>query len=363
MRQLQCSACERRFSEGSTAPWRCECGHALDFTDQPIPERPTPDPGSMDTRRGLWSFDEFLPVARKVSLGEGMTPLLEAPHLDAQVKLEYVFPSGSFKDRGATVSISRAVENDVSRVLEDSSGNAGLAIATYAARAGLDARIYVPEDAPAGKRSAITRTGADVVAVSGDRGDVTTACREAVEAGRGWYASHAWDPAFYAGTATCAYELALQRDWRVPDAIVLPVGHGTLFLGLYRGFRALRQAGWVDTMPRLYAAQAAGFAPIVDALHESPPSQESNELADGIQIERPARMDQILTAIAKTDGDGVTVSAEEVRSELALLEEHGFHTEPTCAVGPAALAICRERGLIEADEEVVVPLTGSGLKG
>lgn len=362
MSRLKCGACGRRFSEGAEAPWRCECGHALDFTEQPIPSRPAPDPGSLDTRRGLWSFEEFLPVERHVSLGEGMTPLVEAPYVDAQVKLEYVFPSGSFKDRGAAVTISRAVANGVSHVLEDSSGNAGLAIATYAARAGLEATIFVPDDTPAGKREAIASTGAEIVAVAGDRSEVTAACREAVEADRGWYASHAWDPAFYAGTATAAYELALQRDWRVPDAVVLPVGHGTLFLGMYRGFQALVRAGWVDRVPRLYAGQAAGCAPLVDALHESVPSQGSNVLADGIQIKQPARQEQLLAAIDATDGDAVAVSATEVRTELTRLQERGLHTEPTCAVAIAALATCRDRNLIGGDEDVVVPLTGSGLK-
>jgi threonine synthase len=362
MSRLECRACERTFSDGMDAPWRCDCGHALDFTEQPIPMRPAPDPGSMDTRRGLWSFDEFLPVEQRVSLREGMTPLVEAPYVDAHVKLEYVFPSGSFKDRGAALTISRAVANDADRVLEDSSGNAGLAIATYAARAGLDATIYVPEDAPAGKRDAIASTGAEIVTVAGDRSEVTAACREAVEAGRGWYASHAWDPAFYAGTATAAYEIALQRDWSVPDAVVLPVGHGTLFLGMYRGFQTLVKAGWVDRVPRLYAGQAMGSAPLVDALHEETASDGSNVLADGIQIERPARLEQLLTAIDATEGDAVSVSTEEVRTELASLQERGFHTEPTCAVALAALATCRDRNLIGVDEDVVVPLTGSGLK-
>jgi threonine synthase len=362
MRQLECRSCGRRYDEGADAPWRCECGHALDVANPPIPDRPQPDPGSLDTRRGLWTFSSFLPVGRNVTLGEGMTPLVEAPAWDAAFKLEYVFPTGSFKDRGACLSVSRAVSNGVDRVLEDSSGNAGQAIATYAARAGLDARIYVPADAKAAKLRAIEAAGAEIVRIEGDRTAVTRACVDAVESGEGWYASHAWDPAFYAGTATVAYEMALQRDWSAPDAVVIPVGHGTLLLGAYRGFRALEEAGWIESMPRLLAAQAAGHAPIVTALRNDTAATGTNELADGIQIEAPARRDQVTAAIEATDGDAIAIGAEEVEVALTRLHEEGFYTEPTSAVAPAALEAYREQGILQRDADVVVPLTGSGLK-
>ena len=366
---LRCPACGNTYTDR----WRCECGHPLDFAAQRLPDGPAPAFADLDTRDGLWAFADFLPIGREVSLGEGWTPVVDseerrssgsrpsdddAPEWNATFKLEYVSPTGSFKDRGAATTVSRAIECGAERVIEDSSGNAGTAIATYAARAGLDATIYVPVDAKERKLRAIERTGADVVRIEGTRADVTTAAIEAVESGEGWYASHAWNPAFYAGTATFALELAAQYDWQVPDAVVCPIGHGTLFLGAYRGFRALRAAGWTDAMPRLLGAQAAGYAPVVARLDSHPPDGQ-NDLADGIQIREPVRIEAIIEAIEATDGDAIGIDAETTREEHASLARASFDVEPTCAVASAALQEYRERGVIEGNEDVVVPLTGS----
>ena len=391
---LACPDCGRTYDAGPDEPWRCDCGHPLEFADRPLPEGPAPDFAELDTRKGLWAFEEFLPVSPRVTLGEGFTPLQDAsgPASDSggstdwganvRFKLEYVFPSGSFKDRGATATLSRAAELGVEKVVEDSSGNAGAAIAQYAARAGIDADIYVPADAKASKLAAIERVGATPVTVEGSRQDVTDACVAAVESDdeAGWYASHAWNPAFFAGTQTFAFEVAAQRDWDVPDAVVTPLGHGTLFLGAYRGFRALKDAGWTDEMPTLLGAQAAGYAPIAAELHgseesEAGPASDSragrddprdtagdNAVADGIQIVDPVRKDQILDAIEETRGDAIALDAEPVDEALDRLRRGGFYVEPTSGVAPAAVDAYRERGVLDPDDEVVVPLTGSGLK-
>ncbi|WP_123535167.1 threonine synthase [Halosimplex salinum] len=360
---LTCGDCGREYTDGPDAPWRCDCGHALDYANRPLPDSNDP-PDHLDRDRGLWAFDPFLDTERAVTLGEGWTPVVDAPAWDAAFKLESIFPTGSFKDRGAALTVSRAAELGVDRVLEDSSGNAGLAIATYAARAGIDAEIYVPADAKPGKLRAIERTGADVVRVEGSRGDVTDACIEAVERGEGWYASHAWNPAFFRGTATVALELAAQRDWQVPDAFVTPLGHGTLLLGAYRGFRALEAAGWTDSVPKLLGAQATGAAPITDELHGgAADGGESNTAADGIQIREPARGDQILAALRESGGDALAVGAEATEAEHDRLARAGFHVEPTCATATAALAEYRERGVVAPGDDVVVALTGTGLKG
>lgn len=357
----ECPACGRTYDQRTGAPWRCACGHALDFAEGLQPATDSPPP-TLDRDRGLWAVEELLPVERRVTLGEGWTPLVEAPQWNARFKLEYLFPTGSFKDRGAAVTVSLADELGVERIVEDSSGNAGHAIATYAARAGIDADIYVPADAKPAKIEAIERTGATAVRVEGDRQAVTDACIEAVEAGEGWYASHAWQPAFFAGTATVALEVAAQRDWSAPDVVVSPLGHGTLFLGAYRGFRALVEAGWLDSMPRLYGAQAAGAAPIVAARHGEAAASGANDAADGIQIREPARERQILDAIEATGGDAIAIDRATTEAHLDRLHRAGCYTEPTCAVAPAALEVLRDRGAIGTDEDVVVPLTGSGLK-
>ena len=361
---LVCPACGRTDADR----WRCPCGAPLEFASEPRPDGPAPDFSTFDSRRGLWAFSAFLPVTRHVTLGEGFTPLVDAPEWDATFKLEYVSPTGSFKDRGAATVVSRAVERGADRVVEDSSGNAGAAIATYAARAGLDADIYVPASVADAKRRAIEAVGARVVEVAGDRETVAAACRNVVEAseerrsstnrtesGGAWYASHAWNPAFFAGTATFGIELAAQRDWSVPDAVVVPLGHGTMLLGAYRGFRALVETGWTDRMPRLLAVQAAGYAPI--AGHLGP---ETNDLADGIRVREPVRREAVVDAIDATGGDAVAVSSDAVARAHDGLRTGGFDVEPTAAAAVAGLRAYRDRGVLGGGADVVVPLTGRG---
>ncbi len=369
---LCCPACGTTYTDR----WRCSCGEPLDFETWPTPG---PEPPASFEGRGLWQYADLLPVTPRVTLGEGATPLVTAPDWNAQFKLEYVFPTASFKDRGATATLSRAAGVNADRVVEDSSGNAGAAIATYAARGGLDARIFVPADVKPAKCRAIRTAGAEPVRVEGTRGDVTDACLSAVENGSAFYASHAWRPSFLAGTATAAFEIAHANDWEPPDAIVTPVGHGTLFLGLFRGFDRLETWGWIDRVPRLYAAQAVGHAPIVAARHGSSapettgdavrrlldvdaPGRSMNDRADGIAIDDPVRDEAIRRAIRTTNGDAIAVGSAATDAELARLGRAGFDTEPTCATAPAALRALRARGDIDPTDHVVVPLTGSGLK-
>jgi len=356
---LECRSCGATYDSGPGEPWRCrDCGHALDFAETPMPDSDEPD---VDRQQGLWAFSAFLPVGREVTLGEGWTPIAESTAWDAQFKLDYVFPSGSYKDRGAALTLSRAAELGVERVVEDSSGNAGAAIAQYAARAGVDADIYVPADAKQSKLDAIEAAGARPVPVEGSRQDVTDACVSEAVGGDAWYASHAWNPAFYAGTETFAYELAAQRDWKVPDAVVLPLGHGTLFLGAYRGFRKLRDAGWTDAVPRLLGVQADGVAPVVEE-RRGRAAAGTNDAADGIQIREPARLDQLLDAVDASGGDAIACGERETADALSALHERGVYVEPTSAVAVAGLESYRERGVLDGDEDVAVALTGSGLK-
>ncbi|WP_267641018.1 threonine synthase [Haloarchaeobius amylolyticus] len=364
MQHLYCPECGTEHEASPDEPWRCpRDGHALDLETPPLPDGNPLPVSQLDTRRGLWTFHEFIPVEQRVTLGEGFTPLVDAPDWDAEFKLEYVSPTGSFKDRGATTTLSRAAGLGVEKVIEDSSGNAGSAIATYAARAGIEADVYVPADVKQSKLMAIQRSGARPVRVEGTREDVTKAAIDAVENGEGWYASHAWNPAFYAGTMTFAIELAAQRDWSAPDAVVTPVGHGTLLLGAYRGFDVLERAGIIDSMPRLLGAQAAGYAPIADHFHADVEAEDDhpNEMADGIQIREPARTDQLVDALEATGGDCIALGENIVENTLDALHRNGFYVEPTCATAPAALTKYREMGVVDDDDDVVVPLTGSGL--
>jgi len=366
--RLACPDCDATHADR----WRCDCGAPLSYADPPALPADPPDPAALDRERGLWAFADLLPEPfdARATLGEGFTPELDAPAFDCRVTLESVSPTASFKDRGATTTIARALALGVDRVVDDSSGNAAAALATYAARAGLDCEVYVPAGVKPGKLRAVEAAGATPVRVEGGRAAVTDACVAAVADGDAWYASHAWRPSFLAGTATWAYEVAARRDWTAPDAVVAPVGHGTLFLGAWRGFRRLRAAGWTDRTPRLYAAQAAGTAPVVAALHgdgaaggdAADGAAGGNDVADGIQIDAPVRRAEILRAVRESGGDALAVDRETTEAALDRLCRAGLYVEPTCAVAPAALERLRDRGAVGAAEDAVVPLTGSGLK-
>ncbi|MGX6450099.1 pyridoxal-phosphate dependent enzyme, partial [Patulibacter sp. S7RM1-6] len=230
----------------------------------PPATRPT---GTPLAGQGVWRYAPWLPaVGAPVTLGEPTTPLVELEWDDVAVtvKLEGALPTGSFKDRGAAVLVSWLRAQGAEAVVEDSSGNAGAALAAYCARAGIRCAVYVPESAPPQKLDQLRAHGATPVLVPGPRPAATGAARRAVAEGA-VYASHAWSPLYLAGTQTFAFELWEQLG-TAPDVLVLPVGGGALLLGAFHGFRALRDAGHIDRIPRLVAAQAAACAPLAAAL-------------------------------------------------------------------------------------------------
>ncbi len=358
--RLVCSECEASYEAGG-APWRCVCGGPLD-----LDFHPEFDFRSFSGREsGLRRYGEALPIedaAAMVSLGEGGggTPLVRAGFLGGQVhlKLEYLAPSGSFKDRGAAILINHARELGIRAAVEDSSGNAGAAISAYCAAAGIGCEIYVPEATSGGKTAQIEAAGAKLVRIAGGREETAEAVRE--RAGEIFYASHYWNPYFFHGTKTFAYEVVEQLGGRAPEAIIFPVGHGSLLYGSYIGFSELKRLGVIDGLPALIGAQAEGFAPLFE-MRRGESAADSTEggstVAEGIRVRKPARAKQILRAIEETGGDVVVVGEEEIAAALCELVGRGFFVEPTSAVAPAAL-----KKLRLGDAEVVIPLTGSGLK-
>lgn len=292
-----------------------------------------------------------------MTLGEGGTPLLTSRDGRLHLKVETMNPTGSFKDRGAAVLLTALLAAGARDVVEDSSGNAGSAIAAYAARAGVAATIYVPDTASPGKLAQIAAYGARLIAVGAAREDVAAAARAAP----GRYASHCWDPLFFHGTKTIAFELWEQLGHRAPDWVVSPVGHGTLLLGLWLGFRELRQAGAISRLPRLVAVQSRACAPLagpVLGLGEG----DGDTVAEGIRIRRPVRSEEIHRAVGETSGSFAVVSDPEIESARARLAREGLFVEPTAAVAPAAAWRLAETGAFASGDTVVVPLTGHGLK-
>ena len=281
----------------------------------------------------------------RVSLGEGWTPLVERRWDGAAVlfKLELQMPTGSFKDRGSAVMLNHLIEVGVGTIPgaihEDSSGNAGSSIATYAAAAGLACRIYVPAAAPRGKVVQIAASGADLRAIPGTRQDVTEAALRAV--GESFYASHNWQPFFIEGTKTLAYELWEQLGFRVPDNILVPTGYGSNILGLERGFDELERSGEIDRRPRLFAVQAANCAAFGAAwtagADDYVPFAPAPTAADGIATVKPVRTREVLNALRRSGGAVVAVPEAEIAPALAELGRLGLFVEPTAATAAAAL--------------------------
>jgi len=354
---LHCADCGRPHPLTELA-WRCaDCQGVLDLAEF-RPTMPTLD--TLRHRRAtLWRYAEALPIAEPVDLtmGEGMTPLVPSPgRPDVQLKVDYLTPTGSFKDRGAVLLAALAQQLGVPRIVADSSGNAGTAVAAYAARAGIPCDIYVPASTSAGKVAQLRAYGATVHQIPGSREDTAAAAAVAADRPGTFYASHVYHPFFLHGTKTYVLELWEQLDGSLPDTLVLPVGNGTLVLGAYLGSRELLQQGLIERLPRIVAVQAAGCAPLAREFHDEPSIPDTGTIAEGIAIARPARGAQIVNAVRDTGGTIMTVTDHQVRAAHADLARHGLYVEPTSAVCWAATADLADVG------RAVVPLCGSGLK-
>jgi threonine synthase len=356
-------------STGQTYPlseprWRGDNGHYLNLAPGPGLK-----PRDIDvTRHSVWRYARALLVGAEhaVSLGEGWTPLLAGAWHGAPVhfKLEFMMPTGSFKDRGMTVMVSYLKSRGVTHVLEDSSGNAGASLSAYAAAAGLTCRILVPETASYPKIVQIAACGADVVTIKGSRQEVAEAAlRQSAEI---FYASHNWQPFFVEGTKTLAYELWEQAGFRAPDNVVVPLGYGSNVLGAERGFDELLRAGEIARRPRLFGVQAARCAPYAAAFRAGVEHLVASEIAptvaEGIATPKPTRVADVLRAVRDTGGSIVAVQEAEIVEALRGLARQGLYVEPTSAVAAAGLSRLLASGVIRPQEYTVLVLTGSGLK-
>jgi len=308
---------------------------------------------------GLWRYAEILPpvsVEHRLTLGEGVTPLLE---LDGLVcKLDYLLPTGSFKDRGAAVLASTALEAGARAAVADSSGNAGSSLAAYFAAAGVPLTVFVPAGSASPKVAQTHSYGAEVVEVEGDRSAASAAARAHVAETGAFYASHAWSPFFIAGMRTVAFELVEQLGPDLP-AVVAPAGAGTLLLGLYDGFRLLTERGDLPALPQLIAVQAEACAPLADAfargLDDVDPGRAwHHSVAGGINIASPPRGREILRAVRESGGAIVAVTEDAIVAARARLLRRGVFAEHTAAAAWA--------GSTEAPPGAAVVLTGFGLK-
>lgn len=359
--QLVCSRCGEPAAKPTD--WHCiQCGGPLEIADLP-----QFDAGAIQSDEwSLWRYAAMLPVEKRFSLGAGMTPLVQSAANGNKfyAKMDYLNPTGSYKDRGTSILINYLLSQGVKHVVEDSSGNAGSSVAMYASGAGMTARIYVPAAAPAAKKRQIAMS-AEVVEVGGTRRDVTDACLLEVENGDAVYASHAWNPLFIAGQMTAAWELWEQFGRDIPDAVVIPVGQGLYLLGYARGFESLLNAGLVDRLPRIFAVQAAACDPIVRGFEsnekEPIPVEQGQTVADGIVISNPVRGSAVLEAIRRSRGAAVRVQEDDIHSAWMTLAKKGLFVEPTSATTLAALPQVIAQ-LNHPEAKIVLALTGHGLK-
>lgn len=359
--EFKCSHCSTRVSS-DTHQWRCSCGSpfVLNFSYKfpnrlELQKRPST----------IWRYREALPIENNrhvVSFQEGYSPLVpdRISGLDLWWKLEYIAPTGSVKDRGTSTLISRVKEMGIERIVGDSSGNAGASIAAYCARAGISARIFVPQSTSANKKRQIKIYGAELTEVPGDREQTAQAAHDA--AGNTYYASQIWNPFFIEGAKTCAFEIVEQFNWETPDYVLAPMGVGTIILGLFQGFMELHNQGVISHLPRIVGVQAENCCPFYDSWRNGRKRESyTATLAEGISHTDSPRFEEILSVIRESQGSVITVSEEQIREGMAALSRKGFFVEPTSAVVlPALSKLGHESNL--SDRKIVVLLTGMGLK-
>lgn len=362
--RYHCPACGKTFGL-DTPLWRCPCGKShLNLT----PGRGLRRTDIDTSRRSLWRYQAALPVKGPpaITLGEGWTPLIDGSWDGHPIlyKLDYLMPTGSFKDRGVAVMVNYLKQHGITAIANDSSGNGGASLAAYAAAATMPCRILVPASTSRSKIIQIAVSGVEVVLIEGSREDVADAALR--EAERSFYASHNWQAMFLEGTKTLGYELWEGLDFQVPDNIVVPVGGGSNVLGSHLAFSELLRRGEIDRLPRIFGVQAAHCAPVHAAFEagadDPVPIAVKATVAEGIALRRPVRLREVVNALRATHGGTVAVAEEQILAAVGALARSGLFVEPTSAAAAAGLTRLFEAGEIKDGETTVVVLTGSGLK-
>ena len=360
--EFVCSVCGRRESVATRKP-KCGCGGlwTLDFTP------PKFDLAEVD--RNEWSqfrYRKFMALEgetwRGISLGEGMTPVVR---LDENVllKMDYMMPTLSFKDRGAAVLVAHAKAIGVEKVVQDSSGNAGNSVAAYCTRARIGCEIFVPEGTSPKKIDMIRAHGATCTVVPGSRDHCADVCRAKVETEGLYYANHVYNPFFYEGTKTYIYEVYEQLH-RIPANLVIPVGNGTLFLGAMEALEELLAAGCIDAFPQIIALQSEKCDPLLQAAAQGrddpAPVKPMPTLAEGIAIGQPMRGAEILAYAKKHSVRFVHAPEDRILEARAFLARQGVYVEHTTAANYAAYR--RYCELYGPTPDTLITMCGAGLK-
>ncbi len=376
---LECSHCGHQYDADKLIRLCLACGYPLlarydlkkaarELDRDEIRQRPT----------NLWRFRELLPVRDPryiVTLGEGGNPILKLDQLGRELGLNQLFikdeglnPTGSFKALGLAVAVSRAVELGVEEFVIPTAGNAGGALAAYAARAGVQAHVFMPSDAPLINITEVQMTGADLQLVDGLIND---AGREAAEAAEknGWFdVSTLKEPYRVEGKKIMGYEIAAAFDWSLPDVIIYPTGGGTGLIGMWKAFEEMGKLGWIGRKrPRMVAVQSEGCAPIVKAFHddadEAVPWKDAATIAGGLRVPVAIGSRLMLSVLRESNGTAVAVSDRRIlEAQQRLAEREGMFASLESAATIAAVEDLVTGEWIKPEERVLVFNTGSGLK-
>ncbi len=377
-KDIVCARCSNIFSLSQLLNL-CPCGSPLLVRYDLKSAGKKLTPSSMKGRvASLWRYRELLPLqddAHLISLGEGFTPLLEAKTLGRELGLKRLWikdeaqnPTGSFKDRGLSLAISRAKELGVKKVAIPSAGNAGGSLSAYAAQAGIEAIVFMPRDTPLANRIEVEQYGAKLTLVDGLINDCGRLIAEKKNA-EGWFdVSTLKEPYRVEGKKTMGYEIAEQLNWQLPDVIFYPTGGGTGLIGMWKAFAQLEELSWIGRKrPRMVSVQASGCAPIVRAIESgketAEPWQNAKTLASGLRVPQAVADFLILRAIRESRGTALSVSDEAMLGEIPrIARAEGIFFCPEGAACVVALRRLTDQGWIKPTDEVVIFNTASGLK-
>jgi len=375
--EIVCARCQKKFDLSELLNL-CPCGSPL-LVRYNLKTAKTFDKSALHRRiASLWRYRELLPLqddANLVSLGEGWTPLLPAKKLGTELGLHQLWikdeghnPTGSFKDRGLSLAISRVKELGVKKAAIPSAGNAGGSFAAYAARAGIEAHVFMPRDTPMANRVEVEQYGAKLTLVDGLINDCGRIIAEK-KSTEGWFdLSTLKEPYRLEGKKTMGYEIAEQLNWHLPDVIIYPTGGGTGLIGMWKAFAELEELGWIGSArPRMVSVQASGCAPIVKAFHENKSTaelwQNAATIASGLRVPQAVADFLILQTIRESHGTAMSVSDDEMLAEIPRVgKAEGIFFCPEGAACVAALRRLVENSWIQPNDEVLIFNTASGLK-
>ncbi len=370
---LECSSCLNTQSpEGLQSV--CACGQPwlVRYPNRRFTREDRVDPPG----RGMWRFRSMMPISpgeEPITLGEGDTPLLRIPRTgqrleldDLWIKDEATNPTGSFKARGLSAAITRSTAAGATGFVIPTAGNAGVAAAAYAARAGVPIRVFVPRATPPAILGQILSFGGDLVRLDGHIGDCGRASRAYAAANGAVDLSTLREPYRIEGKKTLGIEIAISFDWILPDAIIYPTGGGTGLIGMWKAFQELRTAGWIsEKLPRMYTVQSTGCAPVVRAFSAGADHAEAWPdpwtVASGLRVPGPLGDRLILRALRESGGGAVAVTDKDLTNEARVVCSHeGLDMSPEGGAAVAAAAALRQQGVLRPEDRVVVFNTGAG---